>query len=73
MDGLQVCPSAWAPFRFHVDWAHMQVEVSLRQLQDHATSPEMVMASLESLARLAWSDDEIREEVQALTRCSTQR
>ncbi|KAK9817719.1 hypothetical protein WJX72_001212 [[Myrmecia] bisecta] len=43
-----------------------QVEVSLRQLTGSPEEPEVVMAALEALARLAWSDDEVREEVAEL-------
>mmetsp|Transcript_10088 Transcript_10088/g.28969 ORF Transcript_10088/g.28969 Transcript_10088/m.28969 type:complete len:837 (-) Transcript_10088:38-2548(-) len=39
-----------------------QVDVSLDQLR-YGDDPNNLMAALEALARLSWSDDEIREEV----------
>lgn len=47
-----------------------QVEVSLRQLQA-AGDAEGVMASLEALARLAWSDDHVRRDIATLSGAPT--
>jgi hypothetical protein len=41
----------------------LQVEVALQQLKDLEASAEVHLVSLESLARLAWSDDAVREAV----------
>ncbi|GBF89177.1 hypothetical protein Rsub_01894 [Raphidocelis subcapitata] len=40
-----------------------QVEVALQQLRDTEAAADVHQSSLESLARLAWSDDEVREAV----------
>lgn len=39
-----------------------QVEFSLDQLR-HGLDPDKQMTALEALARLSWSDDDVREEV----------
>ena len=35
----------------------------MRQLEDPASDALIVLTALEALARLAWNDDEVREEV----------
>eukprot|EP00877_Chromochloris_zofingiensis_P000217 jgi/Chrzof1/10196/Cz04g32100.t1 len=40
-----------------------QVEVALLQLKDHTLNAESHTVSLEALARLAWSDDDVREAI----------
>ena len=41
----------------------VQVEICLEQLQDSGDNPLVVVTSLEALARLAWSDDDVRDDV----------
>lgn len=41
----------------------MQLEVCMRQLEDNTSDALVVLTALEAVARLAWSDDEVREEV----------
>lgn len=41
----------------------MQLEVCMRQLEDTSSDALVVLTALEAVARLAWSDDEVREEV----------
>ncbi|KAL3137014.1 hypothetical protein ABBQ32_006605 [Trebouxia sp. C0010 RCD-2024] len=40
-----------------------QLEVCMRQLEDTSSDALVVLTALEAVARLAWSDDEVREEV----------
>ncbi|DBA73902.1 TPA: hypothetical protein ACH3X2_009553 [Trebouxia sp. C0005] len=40
-----------------------QLEVCMRQIEDSASEALTVLQALESLARLAWNDDDVREQV----------
>ncbi|KAL0025671.1 hypothetical protein WJX77_003216 [Trebouxia sp. C0004] len=40
-----------------------QLEVCMRQIEDPASEALTVLQALESLARLAWNDDDVREQV----------